>query len=271
MVSVARTVRPDFIARRAFERSVSLDRRGLAGLDRERLRAVAVFPRASRSVPRHTAPASPSQTTRTLTRPLRSTRRLRLDLIFALARLDFACAPATPPWLRPAAGPSRRPRPCPCSSRHRRSAGRAEHAEVGQRALHELVARRLVDALEAEPGVDRVVGGDDAALLELLRPPVPAVDRDVRAGRRRADRPAGPVSVSKSLNSSVVVPSLSRRSSIHVPRPSVAQSVITLRRMSIFLPAYCERSTVQSVQPPELPVNACQAPVVPCGSQSGDQ
>ena len=49
------------------------------------------------------------------------------------------------------------------------------------------------------------------------------------------------------------------------------QSVIALRRMSIFLPAYCDRSTVQSVQPPELPVNACQSPVVPCGSQSGDQ
>ena len=55
----------------------------------------AALPRASRSVPRQTAPASPSQTTRTLTRPLRSTRRLRLDLIFALARLDSACAPAT--------------------------------------------------------------------------------------------------------------------------------------------------------------------------------
>ena len=49
------------------------------------------------------------------------------------------------------------------------------------------------------------------------------------------------------------------------------QSVITLIRRSTFLPANCDRSTVQSVQPPELPVNAFQSPVVPCGSQSSDQ
>ena len=72
---------------------------------------------------------------------------------------------------------------------------------------------------------------------------------------------------SKSLNSSVVAPSVRRQSSTQAPRPSVLQSVIALIRMSTRFPAYADRSTVQSFQPLDDPVNACHSPVVPVGSQ----
>ena len=96
MLSVA-PVRPAFIARLACERSVSRTVLASPAAIEYDFEPYTALPRASRSVPRQTAPASPSQTTRTPTRPLRSTRRLRLDLIFALARLDLAWAPATLP------------------------------------------------------------------------------------------------------------------------------------------------------------------------------
>ncbi len=45
------------------------------------------------------------------------------------------------------------------------------------------------------------------------------------------------------------------------------QSVITLIRRSTLRPAYADRSTVQSFQPFDDPVNAFHSPVVPVGSQ----
>src|SRR5215207_5455659 len=61
--------------------------------------------------------------------------------------------------------------------------------EVLERAAGELRPRGRVDPLEPEAGVDGVVGGDHAALGELLAALRPAVRRVVRALGRRTDLP----------------------------------------------------------------------------------
>ena len=111
------------------------------------------------------------------------------------------------------------------------------YAEVLQGALHELRAVTRAEALEAEAGVDGVVGGDDAALLELLAAagPVAARARRSPAGGG-ADGPAAGVGLE--VRRVDVVPSLTNfASSTQVPRPSVPQSVITLTEISTSLPA----------------------------------
>ena len=70
-----------------------------------------------------------------------------------------------------------------------------------------------------------------------------------------------PVSLSKSVVSVTASSSVTLRSSTHVPRPSVPQSVTLVMNSSTCLPANGVRSTVQSVQPDELPVNAFHAPL----------
>src|SRR6185503_574287 len=81
------------------------------------------------------------------------------------------------------------------------------------------------------------------SLNSSVRRSQPLVGFCVPAGGGPTVQP--PRSVSKSLNSSVVAPSVSLTSSTQTPRPSVPQSVTTLIRRSTFLPAYAERSTFQ--------------------------
>src|SRR5215218_1268748 len=76
-------------------------------------------------------------------------------------------------------------------ARHRVALARVvlDHAEVLQRAPHELRPRRRVHPFEPEPGVHRVAGPDDAALGELLHGAPPVGGVELRAGRRRRRRP----------------------------------------------------------------------------------
>lgn len=101
---------------------------------------------------------------------------------------------------------------------------------------HELVALGLsADALEAESGVDGVVGGDDRALRDSsVTRSQPTTGLAVPSGDGPSCQP--PVSDSKLVD--VGVPSsVTVASSTQTPRPSVPQSVMTEIETSIFLPA----------------------------------
>ena len=62
-------------------------------------------------------------------------------------------------------------------------------------------------------------------------------------------------------------PAVTSVSSTQAPRPWTAGSLATVIDTSTCLPANCDRSTRHCCQPPELPVAAFQAPVVPVGEQ----
>ena len=104
------------------------------------------------------------------------------------------------------------------------------------RFMNSLRADSLMPS-KPKPGVQRVVGGDDAALVELVAATRPAVGRVVGALRRRADDPAAVIGLEVVELERGRAVGQSRTSSTQAPRPSVDQSVITEIRRSTFLPA----------------------------------
>src|SRR4051794_15741028 len=75
----------------------------------------------------------------------------------------------------------------------------------------------------------------------------------------------GPVTVQPSspVSNEVLLPSGRVMSSRKTPIPCDAQSLAYAIEISTFSPAYADRSMLHCCQPPELPLAAFQAPVVP--------
>ncbi len=71
----------------------------------------------------------------------------------------------------------------------------------------------------------------------------------------------------RSPSNDVDVPSGRVMSSTKTPRFWVPQSLTYAMEISTVPPAHCERSTLHSCQPLELPLAACHSPVVPVDVQ----